>query len=210
MNYKSLLWGIAVAAGISVCGCNPHDTTKITGTEMTAIEAIMTRTSVRHYTDQAISQDTIEIILRAAMAAPTAVNRQPWEFIVIESKESMRRLMSACPHAKMLDEASAAIVPCVNLSEVIDGETAERGFWIQDVSAATENLLIAAHALGIGAVWTGVYPDSTRVKAVQSQLNMPDSILPLAVVPMGYPAGEQQPKNKWNPAKVHHEAYSEN
>ena len=103
----------------------------------------------------------------------------------------------------MLKEASLAIVTCADLSKSIDGEDFQRGFWIQDVSAATENLLLAAHALGLGAVWTGVYPDAERVKAVQQRLGMPEHIIPLAVVPIGYPTGSQTPKDKWNTENIH-------
>jgi nitroreductase len=137
------------------------------------------------------------------MAAPTAVNKQPWAFVAIDNREDLDSLAAVLPYARMLSSAPLAIVTCADLSKAIESETAERGFWIQDVSAATENLLLAAHALGLGAVWTGVYPDADRVKAVQQRLGMPDSIIPLAVVPVGYPAGEQTHKEKWNPENVH-------
>ena len=169
-----------------------------------AIENILTRTSVRQYEEgRTIPRDTIEILMRAAMAAPTAVNKQPWAFVAIDNREDLDSLAAVLPYARMLSTAPLAIVTCADLSKAIDSETAERGFWIQDISAATENLLLAAHALGLGAVWTGVYPDADRVKAVQQRLGMPDSIIPLAVVPVGYPTGAQTPKDKWNPDNVH-------
>ncbi len=168
------------------------------------IENILTRTSVRQYeAGRTIARDTVETLLRVAMAAPTAVNKQPWAFVAIDNREDLDSLAAVLPYARMLSSASLAIVTCADLSKAIESETAERGFWIQDVSAATENLLLAAHALGLGAVWTGVYPDADRVKAVQQRLGMPDSIIPLAVVPVGYPAGEQTHKEKWNPENVH-------
>ena len=166
-----------------------------------ALENIMTRTSVRQYLPgKTISTDTIETLLRAAMAAPTAVNRQPWQFIVVDNRESLDSLAKALPHAKMLEHASIAIVPCGDLDKAFEGEPS---YWIQDVSAATENLLLAAHSLGLGAVWTGVYPTKERVTAVSQQLGLPSNVIPLAVVPVGYPDGEQQPKDKWNPEAVH-------
>lgn len=166
-----------------------------------ALENIMTRTSVRQYLPgKTISSDTIETLLRAAMAAPTAVNRQPWQFIVVDNRESLDSLAKALPHAKMLEHASIAIVPCGDLDKAFEGEPS---YWIQDVSAATENLLLAAHSLGLGAVWTGVYPTKERVTAVSQQLGLPSNVIPLAVVPVGYPDGEQQPKDKWNPEAVH-------
>lgn len=166
-----------------------------------ALENIMTRTSVRQYLPgKTISSDTIETLLRAAMAAPTAVNRQPWQFIVVDNRESLDSLAKALPHAKMLEHASIAIVPCGDLDKAFEGEPS---YWIQDVSAATENLLLAAHSLGLGAVWTGVYPTKERMTAVSQQLGLPSNVIPLAVVPVGYPDGEQQPKDKWNPEAVH-------
>lgn len=167
-----------------------------------ALENIMTRTSVRQYIPgKEIPADTIELLLRAAMAAPTAVNRQPWQFIVIDNRESLDSLAQALPHAKMLQHASIAIVPCGDLEKAFEGEPS---YWIQDVSAATENLLLAAHSLGLGAVWTGVYPTKERVTAVSERLGLPSNVIPLAVVPIGYPEGDNQPKDKWNPESVHY------
>ena len=175
-----------------------------TGSDNQALECILTRTSVRQYDEnRTISRDTIETLLRAAMAAPTAVNKQPWAFVAIDNRQDLDSLAAVLPYARMLAKAPLAIVTCGDMSKTIDGETPDKGFWIQDVSAATENLLLAAHALGLGAVWTGVYPDADRVKAVQQRLGMPDSIIPLAVVPVGYPAGPQTPKDKWKTENVH-------
>lgn len=175
-----------------------------TGSDNQALECILTRTSVRQYDEnRTISRDTIETLLRAAMAAPTAVNKQPWAFVAIDNRQDLDSLAAVLPYARMLAKAPLAIVTCGDMSKIIDGETPDKGFWIQDVSAATENLLLAAHAIGLGAVWTGVYPDADRVKAVQQRLGMPDSIIPLAVVPVGYPAGPQTPKDKWKTENVH-------
>ncbi|MBD5322213.1 MAG: nitroreductase family protein [Bacteroides sp.] len=169
-----------------------------------AIECILTRTSVRQYApDRTVSRDTVETLLRAAMSAPTAVNKQPWAFVAIDDRAVLDSLTTALPYARMLSQAPLAIVVCGDLSKSIDGESVDRGFWIQDVSAATENLLLAAHALGLGAVWTGVYPDPERVNAVKEYLGMPENIIPLAVVPIGYPTGSQTPKDKWKPENVH-------
>lgn len=169
-----------------------------------ALECILTRTSVRQYApDRTISRDTVETLLRAAMSAPTAVNKQPWAFVAIDDRAELDSLTSVLPYARMLSQAPLAIVVCGDLSKAIESENADGGFWIQDVSAATENLLLAAHALGLGAVWTGVYPDSERVNGVREHLGMPDNIIPLAVVPIGYPTGPQTPKDKWKPENIH-------
>ena len=187
---------------LSSCNSNnPTPDTDVRNDASATLNAIFTRTSVRTYEEgRTVSPDTVEILLRAAMSAPTAVNKQPWAFVVLDNREALDSLADVLPYAKMLHHAPLAIVTCGDMDKAIEGNG--RDFWIQDVSAATENLLIAAHALGLGAVWTGVYPDMERATAVQQRLGMPANIIPLSVVPIGYPAGEQQPKDKWNPDAV--------
>lgn len=205
MKLKLIATMIIAAAAASGCKGGAEEGKQPASAENGAYECIMTRTSVRRYQpDRAIPADTVEMLLRAAMAAPTAVNKQPWQYVVVDNRAGLDALSEHLPYAKMLGTASIAVVPCADMSEVIEGETPEKGFWIQDVSASTENLLLAAHALGLGAVWTGVYPDMDRVKAVQQALGMPESIVPLCVVPVGYPEGPSTPKDKWKPEKVHY------
>ncbi len=208
MKFNHLICTASVVAAMSLSlgACKSNDAESAAQTTdnsaNAAIECIMTRSSVREYDpEHAVSADTIETILRAAMAAPTAVNSQPWEFIVVNEREALDSLSAALPRAKMLSTAPLAIVTCGNLGRALQGEG--QGFWIQDVSAATENLLLAAHALGLGAVWTGVYPSQKRVEAVQKHFNLPDSIIPLAVVPMGYPVAPANIKDKWKPEYIH-------
>lgn len=165
------------------------------------LDAIATRTSIRSYVpDRTVPADTVTLLLKAAMAAPTAVNKQPWAFVVVNERAMLDSLAAVLPYARMLTHAPLAIVPCGDMTRALEGDG--RDFWIQDVSAATENMLIAAHALGLGAVWTGVYPDTERVNDVRKVLGMPDEIIPLCVVPIGYPEGEHAPKDKWDEAKV--------
>ena len=173
---------------------------KSSGEGMPVLEAIETRASVRAYTDQAVEPEKIEQILRAGMAAPTARNQQPWAFVVIDDKALMTQLADSLPNAKMLASAPVAIVVCGDLSKAIEGEGAT--YWIQDAPAATENILLAAHGLGLGAVWTGAYPVMSRVKAIRSVLGVPAQIIPLNVIPMGYPQGETTPKDKWKRENV--------
>lgn len=159
-----------------------------------AIENIMTRTSIRKYTDQSVEQEKIDIMLKAAMAAPTAVNLQPWHFIVIDDKELIVQLSSQQPtNAPLL----IAVCGDTDKTTMPDGKGKLPDFWIQDVSAATENLLLAAHAQGLGAVWTGVYPIPERTAEVARVLQCPKNIIPLAVVRVGYPAESPAPKNKF-------------
>ncbi len=165
-----------------------------------ALDVIMTRASVRSYTDKPISTDKVEKMLKAAMAAPTARNQQPWAFVVVDSREILDELAETLPHAKMAAQAPLAIVACGDLTKSLSGVAQE--YWVQDVSAAIENLLLAAHAMELGAVWTGVYPIPERVNDVVQVLSLPEHIIPLAVIPIGYPAGEVQPKDKWKPENV--------
>lgn len=172
------------------------------------LENIATRTSVRQYTDKEVSNEMVEKILKAGMAAPTAVNRQPWAFIVVNDPKLLKELADSLPHAKMTAQASVAIVACGDSTKMLNGDAAE--FWVQDVSAATENILLAAHALGLGAVWTGVYPNMDRAEAVRKILSLPSKFVPLDVIPIGYPAENPTPKDKWKPQNIYYNAMSQN
>lgn len=160
------------------------------------LEVIHNRKSVRHFTNQAITKEQIETLLRAGMAAPTAVNRQPWAFYVITQRETLDLLSEKLPYAKMLTKAQAAIVVCGDMDKA--GNLKDLAYWVQDCSAATQNILLAAESMGLGAVWTAAYPYDDRAKAVIEELNLPETHIPLNVIPIGYPTGEDLPKNKWN------------
>lgn len=164
-----------------------------------AIENIMTRTSIRKYKDQPVEQEKIDIMLKAAMAAPTAVNLQPWHFIVIDDKNTLKLLSGQQPNNAPL---MIAVCGDTNKTTMPDGKGKLPDFWVQDVSAATENLLLAAHAQGLGAVWTGVYPVMERVAEVANVLNCPENIIPLAVVRIGYPDESPEPKDKFNQENI--------
>ena len=165
------------------------------------LNVIHSRSSIRHFTDQAVTADMVETLLRAAMAAPSSRNVQPWLFYVIEDEEMLLRLSEELPSARMLSNAPLAIVIC---GDILRGNPNEEQVhnWVMDCSAATQNLLLAAHSMGLGAVWTGVHPYADRIAAVRIALNLPDHIIPLNVVPIGYPAAQAQPKEKWDPEKV--------
>ena len=154
-----------------------------------AMENIMTRKSVRDYESKAVEDEKVERLLKAAMSAPSARNKQPWRFVVVKEKETLRMFSGKFKSMGMAEKAPLAIVVC--------GERGGDAYWVQDASAATENMLLAAHAMGLGAVWCGVYPASDRVAEVSAILSLPDSIVPLCVVPVGYPAEDPAPKDKW-------------
>ena len=163
--------------------------------ENQAINNIMTRVSVREFTGEKISPAQVDTLLRAAMAAPSAINKQPWAFIVVDDDAVIAKLGEALPYSRCSNHPAVAIIPCGDLNKAIPGEMAN--FWINDVSAATENLLLAAHAMGLGAVWTGLHPDMNRAKMVQELLGLPEHIIPLCVVPVGVPAEHPAVKNAW-------------
>lgn len=165
-----------------------------------ALEVIHARKSVRSYTDRQVSREQVDTLIRAGMAAPTARNVQPWFFVAVDDRALLDSLAAALPYAKMLSNASVAIVVCGDTIKAVEGKTL--GYWQQDCSAATQNVLLAAEAIGLGAVWTGVYPNVERAFAVSRILKLPEHIKPLAVIPVGYPGGNEQPKDKWKPENM--------
>lgn len=168
--------------------------------EQVVLDNIATRTSVRDYEARPVEKEKIEKMLRAAMAAPTAMNKQPWHFVVVDQRNVLDALAGANPYAKMLKKAPLAIVVCGNTDKMIEG--GGRDFWIQDASAATENLLLAAHAMGLGAVWTGAYPSEERCISISKVLSLSDNLVPLNMIVVGYPAEHPQPKQKFKEENV--------
>lgn len=165
------------------------------------LENIHSRKSVREFTSEPVSDADIQTMLKAAMAAPTAINFQPWRFVVVNEREALDSLADQLPYAKMLKQAPLAIVVC---GETLWMGGEENPFWSLDCSAATQNLLLTAEALGLGAVWTAAYPDADRCKAISDALGLPSTVKPLCVVPIGHPAGENQPRDKWKPENIHY------
>ena len=165
----------------------------------------MTRTSVRRYTDEPVDDRQIEVMLRAAMSAPTGVNRQPWEIIVVDDRGLLSRLADALPYAKMTSHAPVAFVMCGDSSRFLPDD--DSTLWVQDLSAASENLLLAAHSLGLGGVWTCLYPHSDRMKAVTEILGIPAGYVPFNLIPVGHPAAVQNPSDKWDDKRVHYNSF---
>ena len=168
--------------------------------EQAVLDNIATRTSIRDYEARPVEKEKIEKMLRAAMAAPTAMNKQPWHFVVVDQRNVLDALAGANPYAKMLKKAPLAIVVCGNTDKMIEG--GGRDFWIQDASAATENLLLAAHAMGLGAVWTGAYPSEERCISISKVLSLSDNLVPLNMIVVGYPAEHPQPKQKFKEENI--------
>ncbi|MGN1247754.1 MAG: nitroreductase family protein [Paludibacteraceae bacterium] len=186
---------LAAFVSLLLVGCTNPQTEDTTMKEQTVIENILSRKSVRYFTGDTISQAQIETLLRCAMAAPSAMNKQPWAFIVVTDPALLQRIGSEMPNTRCLNRPACAFVPCGDLSKAIESRP---DFWVNDVSAATENLLLAAHAMGLGAVWTGIHPDPDRVAQLQAILQLPEHIVPLCVVPVGLPAESPAVKEKFN------------
>jgi nitroreductase len=169
-----------------------------------ALSVIHSRKSVRNFTGQEVTKEVLDKILRAGMAAPTAVNKQPWSFVVVTDRKTLDNLKDGLPYTKMLDKAGAAIVVCA-LPEKAYEQKVE--FAVIDSTCASENILLAAEALGLGAVWTAAYPYNDRMGFVRKTLNIPDNVIPLNVIPIGYPTGADKPKEKFNPENIHWEKW---
>ncbi|GLC31192.1 nitroreductase family protein [Clostridium omnivorum] len=168
-----------------------------------AIEAIYERRSIRKYLDKEVERDNIMTLLKAAAAAPTAANCQPWEFIVIDDAEKLSEMKEKFTFARY--NAPVAIVVCGNMKLAFKGPGQE--MWVQDCSAAIENILIAAASIGLGSVWIGVYPIESNVKAVKKILNIPEHVVPLGIVYVGYPAEEKEARTRLNEKRVYWQEY---
>lgn len=165
---------------------------------MDCLEAIRTRRSIRAFTREKVPEKHIKTIIEAGMYAPSAGNQQPWQFVVITDKSILSKVPDIHPYATMVPEASAAILVCgdTNLEKF-------KGYWVQDCAAAVQNMLLAVHALGLGAVWTGVYPRHERVQGFQKLCKVPDHVVPLALVPIGYPAQKPGIAQRFKEERIH-------
>ncbi len=167
-----------------------------------ALDNIFSRKSVRSYTDQPVSPEQVETILKAAMAAPSGMNAQPWRFVVVREQATKDKLASG--FNKMIAKAPVVIVVCGKTTNKIGGTNNN---WTADCAAATENLLLAVEAIGLGAVWTACYPYDERMNPAIEALGLPDNVKPYCIVPVGYPAGNDKPKDKWKPENIHYEKW---
>jgi nitroreductase len=160
------------------------------------IETIFARRSIRRYTEEPVSESDITVLLEAAMAAPSASNQRPWHFITVTERETLDKLAEVHPYGKMLFDAPLCIAVCGDT-------TIAEHYWIQDCSAATENMLLAAVALDLGAVWLGVFPREERVAAVRQIVGIPEAVVPLNLVSIGHPAETKEPRTQYDEARVH-------
>jgi len=164
------------------------------------IQTIFSRRSIRKYTEEPVPETLVKTLLEAAMAAPSASNRKPWHFVVITEREILDRLANAHRYAKMLHDAPLCISVCGD-------ESVSQRFWEQDCSAATQNILLAAAALGLGSVWCGVYPSEDRVRVISEILGLERPFKPLNLIAIGYPAEEKEPRTQYDESRVHRERW---
>jgi nitroreductase len=169
---------------------------------MEAMDAILSRRSIRKYTTEPVPDHLIKELLEAAMSAPSAGNEQPWHFIVINDRQILDEIPKFHPYSHMVKEASVAILVCCDLQ--LDKHD---GLWVQDCAAATENLLIAAQAQGLGAVWLGVYPREQRITGLRRLLGIPEHVVPFSLITVGYPAEHKPRANRYNNTRVHHNCW---
>jgi nitroreductase len=197
-------------SGVLAVSCNSQEkkeeSNTVADTKTVVLQNIHNRKSVRDFvTRKMVSRDDLLTLVKAGMAAPSAANKQPWEFIAVSDSAVLDALAEQSPQNKMLKNAGGAILVCGNAERFFDGELKE--FWVQDGSAATQNILLAVEAMQLGAVWTAVYPNSARVKQLQEAFGLPETVTPLTFIIIGYPEGEQTPKDKWKEEYFHWEKW---
>ena len=171
---------------------------------MDVLEALLTRRSVREYTDEPVSEEAVERLLKAAMAAPSARNQQPWRFVVVRDRSLLKEMAEVSPNGAMIARAQVALLICADL-DLVKSE----GYWIQDCAAATQNALLAAHAIGLGAVWCGLYPREARVTGVSRVFALPERLVPFSVVAVGHPKGVPAAVDRFDPTRVSFDGYEE-
>ena len=171
-------------------------------TQQVTMDPVLSRRSIRKYTEQQVSDDCLHLLLKAAMAAPSADDERPWHFVVIQNQDVRTNIAEIHPHAYMAIKAPMAILICGD-------ETLQKnqGFWVQDCAAATENILIEAQHLGLGAVWLGIYPIEGRVQGYRKLLKIPELINPFALVAIGYPAEYKTPAERYEKSRIHYDTW---
>jgi nitroreductase len=176
---------------------------------MDALEAILTRRSIRSFTDEPIDDETITKLLEAAMAAPSACNQQPWSFVVIRDRTKLDAIPKFQLFSRMLKEAPCAIVICGKPKSRLISHVTDKcsRYWEQDCAAATQNILLAAHAEGLGAVWLGAHPSEKVVEGLRSLLGVPEDVMPFAIIALGHPGEQKPPADRFDQSRVHYDQW---
>ncbi len=202
---------LTAALTVAAC-CNKQEAAPAESTADVVMQNILSRKSVRSYTGDTIPAATLENLLRAAQAAPTGRDWRPWSFVVVTPDQDLEAIFGDNFNMRMYKEAGAIVILCADTIHM--GPTRENPdgpdvaqvnhLWRDDLGAATENLLLAVEAYGLGACWTACYPYPERMDPIRAAVGLPPTVVPYAVVPIGVPAGETQPKDKWDPSRVHY------
>ena len=169
---------------------------------MDVFEAIFTRRSIRRYSEKEIKSETVDKIIQAGMYAPSAVNKQPWHFIVFDNPDTKKEIMEIHRSSLMLADAKKAILVCFD-----ENLQHDNGYGLLDCSAATQNMLLAAHALGLGSCWVGIYPRQARMEGLKKIFRLPENIIPFAVISLGYPAESKETPDRIKPERIHFESW---
>ena len=166
---------------------------------MDAFDAILTRRSIRKYKKKTISDEILQKLLQAAFSAPSAGNQQPWHFVILDDRKILNVIHTFHPSAKMLMEADKAILVCgdIHLEKF-------KGYWMIDCAAATENILLAAHAAGLGSCWLGIYPREGRVAGMRKLIHLPTNVIPFALISLGYHGEEKSSEERFNASRIHY------
>lgn len=172
---------------------------------METINAIISRRSIRRFEDKTISNHLLNEILRAGMHAPSARNERPWQFLVINDRKILDQIPKYHPYSHMVLEAPLAILVCADLSL-----NKSVNYWAQDCAAATQNMLLAIHELGLGSVWLGVFPAEDRVSGIKNLFQLPDHIIPFSLLPIGYPDENKEAEDRFDPHRIHYNNWSNN
>jgi len=205
-----------VSVAVVLAGCGKQETAQMTsGVDNETIRTIMSRKSVRAFTEEAIPAAYMEAMLKAAMAAPTGSNIQPWHFVVLTDKSRYEKMFEGNTNMRIYNSSAAIVVLCADTTVTRVPKNDPNGvpvtkpnrMWRDDMGACTENFLLAAESLGLGAVWTALYPFADCYTSVKRELGLPDNLMPYCAVAVGLPANDNQPKDKWKPERIHYERW---
>lgn len=211
MKRPILTAAVLLMAASCLFSCKMQDR----GVNNPSIQNIMNRKSVRSFSDKKISKEMMDAMLKAAMAAPSGMNIQPWSFVVITDKNNYDVIFEGNNNMEIFKSAAAVVAICADTTvtrpsrDSIDKTpvTMPNRLWRDDMGACTENFLLAAESMGLGAVWTACYPYAIRMEPVKAALGLPMEVVPYCLVAVGYPAGDNQPKDKWKPERIHYEMW---
>ena len=206
----------AVLAALTTSCCSKTDNEQpVVSNADATISTIMQRKSVRSYKDSTIAPEVMETLLRAAVAAPSGMDVRPWHIVVMTDKSKYDELFAGNFNMEKFKQSSAVVIFCADTTVTrpprenpnAPAVTSPNPIWRDDMGACTENFLLAAEACGLGAVWTACYPFHDRMDPVAAYLQLPGNIVPYSIVPVGYPAGDEQPKDKWDESRIHFDKF---